>query len=165
MIKTVLALVIVPVVAFANIGDTREQAVARYGKPDSVVGNLVHYHSKGWIIAEWYDANGLSGMISYAKANGKITKSENDAFCWVNLPAGMNVSDWLEMDAPNKWTREFRSFNQLWCFESGLVKIGKFWFDSICIGTKEGVDGFEAEIHGNSTTTTVTPNNNPLLPL
>lgn len=166
ILKIVLALVAVPVLAFANIGDTRTESANRYGKPYLVKGNVQFYHVKGWMITEWFNSSGYAELISYNKSNGNVTERENKAFCWVNLPAGMNPSDWLELDSVSKSSRCWQSLDQRWYYESSLVKIGKYWFDTVTIGTTNGIarlvnDGKNGN-DSDSTANTLTNDSNPL---
>ena len=60
---------------------------------------------------------------------------------------------------------------QRWYFESGSVKIGKYWFDNRTIGTTSGVTAMVNEVSGNGiqndsgTGSADTNPNNNVLPL
>jgi hypothetical protein len=83
-----MVLLLFPCLAFANIGDTMQQSVRRYGKPVNRNGNLYIFHKKGWIISEWFDpSTGYAATITYCKFQGVIERAETDTIMEVNLPA------------------------------------------------------------------------------
>src|SRR6516164_8618436 len=111
-----------PVLAQANIGDSMQQSVKRYGAPTGHTGNLYYYHTTDWVIQEWFDP-GLhtAQAIWYLKYAGDFTRAQTDRIMEVNLPAYLvDESQWTESTEVNSESgRVWISQDASYAFESG----------------------------------------------
>jgi hypothetical protein len=137
---------------YANIGDTRQGSQDRYGAPVTTTGNMVNYHSKGWIISEWFNPAGYAEGIWYYKQHGKIERKETDAFYKVNLPAEMVGPDnWFEIDTdhPEIKYRVFITLDHAWRWETGDYKMGKYTYNYLMICTTRSFASIQTDRKAN----------------
>jgi hypothetical protein len=128
--------------ADANLGETKEQSVAHYGRiiyTKPVTGICV-CNVKGFWITEWFNNNGKCEEIAYFKKSGNISQAESHAFSKVNLPAFASDQDWMEQQIvpqvdDNVHLRVWLTPDGVWRFESSYTKMGKFYYSSLVLGT------------------------------
>jgi hypothetical protein len=98
--KKLMALIaFLPTLAFANLGDTREQSNSRYGEPIPIEHtSLVFYYTPDWLIMEWFNKKEIVESITYYRRDGlEITQMQMDGYCTENNAV---ISHWTKNPIP-----------------------------------------------------------------
>jgi hypothetical protein len=127
--------------AEANLGETKAQSIQHYGRIISVNAyGVCMWNVKGYWISEMFNDAGICEMIAYYKKNGILSKTEGDAFQHVNFPQVATDQGWIEQDVadntdPQMHTHIWFTPDNVWRYENGNNKMGKYYFSSIVLGT------------------------------
>ena len=127
--------------ARCELGETRQQSANRYGPPFQTTNNVNYYKQHGYVVAEWFDQEGLAEVIAYYKLQGTIDQAEGARFYQANLPAEIQKDDWIEQTSNDANTRCWITINYQWYFESGSSTLGrnsKYLYSSLVFATLKG---------------------------
>ena len=103
-----------PALAFARLGETLQESIAKYGKPSGYTADgKPHWAIDPWHVWEEFDATGRSNLIGYIRTDGRpITADEASKIDKVNLPPSVvghfsltrrNVTGADGMESFNVW--------------------------------------------------------------
>jgi hypothetical protein len=137
--KCLIFLMMVPSMAFANVGETKTSAAKHYGNPVDSAGHWCSYKTNGWVVVQWYNQKGLAEAIVYYKAKGIITENDQLIIGNANLPEYLSVSDWEQIKGRRPGVRAaFITRDNKWAYALGPgIEI---------VGTTDGVVGLTEEI-------------------
>jgi hypothetical protein len=130
------------------LGDTKQQAVTRYGDPYYSWGHILYYKTKGYIISQWYNESGICEIVGYSRLQGSIEKIDLDKILNANLGQfNIQPTDWVERQCANPDTRVWLTVDGHWYFESGVAPIAdsKYKYAYVGVGTAAGVAKMAAE--------------------
>jgi hypothetical protein len=134
--------------AHANIGDTEQQSVQKYGNPTSTDGSFESFKTDGWMIAAYFDVNRICQSIEYVKLDGSdITRPEADKIDFANIDQGtLQKHRWVN----NNWKRTQRADQASYTTQAAGVFYqlitgysyywGNNWLCSRAVTTGNGID-------------------------
>jgi hypothetical protein len=137
MEKLLIMCMCVPTLAFALLGETKQQSLKRYGKPFSAAGNVLYYKASGYVIAEWFNPNGVCELINYMKLQGPLTKQAMTKLGAANLPSSIKEKDWIEQPSVDPNSNCWVTLDYLWYCEIGTAQFGgsKYQYPGCIFGT------------------------------
>jgi hypothetical protein len=133
--------------AHAEMGETKTQATARYGQPFNTRGQFAYYKHDGFVVLEWYNANGRAEVVCYFKLSGNITETESERICRANFPDSIRSDDWTEQTDPDPNCRLWATADGAWEYERGVSQIGQNRYSSLMVGTIRGAKQMIAQLN------------------
>lgn len=123
MNKLVLAALLVPTLGFAKLGDTRDEAEARWGKPISSQDATYGYETNKYTFVQMYGTDGKCFVSMYYKKDGLlIEKTDSDRLDAVNVTkSGIT---WHEIDSGSPGITQWNSQDDSVAIIAGLVPKG-----------------------------------------
>ena len=131
----ILLILLVPICAFARIGETAEECVTRYGKAIDKVDNRMFFAKGGFVIAATF-YQGVVDSIAYFKEGKRAEISDNE----IEVLLKSNGGD-------EKWEKlKIISVDKQWETEDGAIMACYKTFDNmLLIATKERLERMIAE--------------------
>ena len=73
LLLSLASAIAIPLIAQANIGDTLEQSIARYGQPTGHQEHFYDWRNNSWWIIEWLDPEtGKTEYIMYRHTSDRL---------------------------------------------------------------------------------------------
>jgi hypothetical protein len=114
----ILSTCLIPSLAFANLGDSREKSKGRYGAPLATEENLCLYKNEGCFIVQWYDAGGFCEVMTYFKPD-TFMPQEIDGLCTANFPATIRKEDWVTKKTDDPDSHAWETKDHRWFYLVG----------------------------------------------
>jgi hypothetical protein len=134
--KTVILMSLIPTLAFANLGESRQAAINAWGPPAWQDGNVSLYFSRGLYIEETYDAADLCQQVIYSQAtpmDQKLTATLDK----YNLPSDKLI--WTELNNANPNMRGWKVNGGAYYVMSIQGYLGNSWQSMRSYATAQGV--------------------------
>jgi hypothetical protein len=121
MKKLLLILLLSVSSAFANLGDTKNEAIKAYGQSIGSDKGLTAYHKGDWLIAEAYDDKGKCVICIYFKLFGAINDEDAVTLDKENFPKHASAEDLQEEKSYVPDCRVWAFKDKSWGVVTGLI--------------------------------------------
>ena len=104
LLTAILSALTLTTSVYAKIGETREDAETRWGKPAFEKGPVSYYYTENWMILQAYDDQGIAVICGYYDKKG-ITDDDARKLDLLNFP---DIKVWKELpnsrgDSTKQW--------------------------------------------------------------
>jgi hypothetical protein len=119
------ALASLTMASFADLGSTKDAAIAAWGSPDEQNGKFCRYSPPGWLIAEIYDENDRAIFTAYTTTQAIDDAAVRD-LNQRNMPPELNHPGvMIEQKSCTPLIKRWTSPDYRYVFENGVTEHGR----------------------------------------